>query len=85
MYVLAHEYEFGKEGDVRDELKILGVYSLEDKAKEAMEFYYKLPGFRDYPKECFSYDAHPIGKRIGWLEGFVNTDDYDTEEVEWDE
>ena len=85
VYILFHEYEFGKKGDVRDETKLLGAYSSEEKVKEAIEFYYKLPGFCDYPKECFSYDEYPVGKCVGWLEGFFDTDDYDFEEVEWDE
>ena len=43
VYILFHEYEFGKKGDIRDESKLLGAYSSEEKVKEALEFYYKLP------------------------------------------
>ena len=84
VYVLFHEYEFGKEDDIRDETKILGIYSSEEKAREAIEFYYKLPGFCDYPKECFEYEDYTVGECIGWREGFVDYDDYEWEE-EWDE
>ncbi len=84
VYILFHEYELGKEGDIRDESKMLGAYSSEDKAKEAIEFYYKLPGFCDYPKECFEIGECTLG-RYGWVDGFFNTEDYDYEEEEWDE
>jgi hypothetical protein len=52
LYKLVHYYEYGKNGEF-DELKSLGIYSSRQKAEEAIQRYIRLPGFCNYPIECF--------------------------------
>ena len=69
LYILFHSYEINE--DI-EEAKELGVYSSEENAKKAIEFYSKLPGFCDYPIECFVYDKYVVGKCVGWRDGFFD-------------
>lgn len=52
-----------------DHDKLLGVYSTEEKAKQALEFLRDKPGFRDYPDGFEVADA--TLDRTSLLEGFV--------------
>ena len=82
LYILFHSYEINE--DI-EEAKELGVYSSEENAKKAIEFYSKLPGFCDYPIECFVYDKYVVGKcDDGWREGFFDPyeEEYEDEEEE---
>jgi len=66
--MLWHSYQPDPDVD-RDEEKLIGIYSTEDKAKEAIERLRTRPGFRESP-DCF--EIHP--QRVGatsWDEGFV--------------
>jgi hypothetical protein len=54
-----------------DDLKILGVYSTEQKAQDRIARARKLPGFRDEP-DCFLVDAYTLD-RDHWTEGFATT------------
>ena len=74
MYFLYHQYEYG-ENNENEENKILGIYSSEQEAFKAIERYYKLDGFKKYPKECFGVDEYNVDVDTGWKEGFVNSDD----------
>lgn len=76
MYLLYHMYEYG-EGNEHEEIKFLGIYSSEQEASKAMERYYKLAGFKEYPKEFFIIDDYVVNKDKYWKEGFVNTADLD--------
>lgn len=78
MYLLYHFYEYGENNEM-EEYKILGIYSSENKAKEAIERYYNLEGFKKYPKECFEIEEYIIDVDAGWNEGFVNSDDLEQE------
>ena len=80
VYILYHSYELSNESKIIDEVKALGVYSTEENAKKAIEFYSKLPGFSDYPIECFEYDKYEVGKCVGWRDGFFDPDEYYDEE-----
>ena len=40
-------------------------------AEKAIKKYYKLPGFKDYPLECFSIDKYRIDEN-NWKDGFVD-------------
>ena len=75
MYLLYHMYEYGE--DEYEEIKFLGIYSSEQEASNAMERYYKLPGFKEYPKEFFIIDDHVVNEDTYWKEGFVNTANLD--------
>jgi hypothetical protein len=66
--MLWHSYQPDPDID-HDEEKFIGIYSTEDKAKEAIERLRTQPGFREY-SDCF--EIHP--QRVdatGWDEGFV--------------
>ncbi len=75
MYLLYHMYEYGEDED--EEIKFLGIYGSKQEASKAMERYYKLAGFREYPKEFFIIDDYVVNEDTHWKEGFVNTADLD--------
>lgn len=66
----------GKDGELvwdegqGDDLKILGVYSTEQNARERIGRARKLPGFRDEP-ECFVVESYTLDEDQ-WTEGFVS-------------
>ena len=70
VYILHHSYYYGKELD-HEEVKLLGVYSTKLMAAKIIKKYYKLPGFKDYPLECFSIDKYRIDEN-NWKDGFVD-------------
>lgn len=76
MYLLYHMYYYGKNNE-HEEIKTLGIYSTEQQAMEAVERYYRLEGFRRFPKECFCIDKYRVNVDTNWSEGFVSTDDLD--------
>jgi hypothetical protein len=67
LYLLHHTYDT----EYDQETKFLGVYSSEKKIKEAIEIYYKLPGFNKYSKECFIVGICNIDENSNWLHGFT--------------
>lgn len=73
VYLLYHIYEYGE--DKHEDIKFLGIYSSEQEASKAMERYYKLMGFKEYPKEFFIIDDYVVNEDTYWKEGFVNTAD----------
>ncbi|MCC8251078.1 DUF7336 domain-containing protein [Saccharothrix luteola] len=52
-----------------DDLKLLGVYSTESRARERIERAKSTPGFADEP-DCFMVDPHEIDEDA-WTEGFI--------------
>ncbi len=66
VYILWHRYE--PEPEV-DEEKLLGIYSSEERAREAITRLKDQPGFRDHPKG-FAIERCKIDND-GWQEGFV--------------
>ncbi len=74
VYALWHSYE-KEPGD--EDIKLIGVYSSEEQAKEGLEQVRFQPGFRDYP-EGFEIDAMLLN-RTGWSGGFASPDDEDGE------
>ncbi|BBB90460.1 DUF7336 domain-containing protein [Methylomusa anaerophila] len=72
-YVLQHSYEVGEDGAF-DEVKLIGVYSSKEKAEQVIRRYKILPGFKDYPMECFHISEYEIDKDQ-WAEGFINGDE----------
>lgn len=65
VYLLQHSYEL-KNGC--DETKVLGIFSTQKEAKEAIEIYQYLPGFRN-KKEDFFIDEYEMNKKY-WTDGF---------------
>ena len=70
LYVLWHIHELTDDTGVHDEEKMIGIYSTEEKAAEAIEAHKDLEGFRDYPVECFEVHETVVD-RSNWNEGFT--------------
>lgn len=66
VYILQHSYEIGQ----FEETKIIGIYSSEENALAVKEKYKLLPGFNDYPDNCFFIDKYEVDKS-NWEEGFI--------------
>ena len=71
VYYLDHSYTYGKHGQHAN-TKGLGVYSTRELAKEARVRYATLPGFKDFPLDCFYIGAYTLDVDAGWWEGFVS-------------
>ena len=69
VYILQHSYPIGEDGDY-DETKLIGIYSSRESAEKAIQQYSTLPGFRDYPLDCFCIDQYELDKNH-WTEGFL--------------
>ncbi|PWM58632.1 MAG: hypothetical protein DBX91_08770 [Subdoligranulum variabile] len=67
VYLLWHSYELE---NGCEETKMLGVFSSEEKARDAIAFYRGLPGFRDRPKD-FCIDWYELDVRH-WTEGYIS-------------
>ena len=80
VYLLLHSYE--EESGAENE-KLIGVYSSEERAKEALEQVRRQPGFRDH-LDGFEIDEYVLD-RTGWREGFVDPWDTDADGNEVDE
>ena len=70
VYVLWHIHELHDDYGAHDEEKLIGIYSTEEKAAEAIEAHKDLEGFRDYPVECFEIHEAVVD-RSNWNEGFT--------------
>lgn len=73
VYVLQHSYEVGEEGNF-EETKMIGIYSSKEEAEKTIEKLKTLPGFKDYPINCFHVGKYEIDKDH-WTEGFVKSDE----------
>lgn len=67
VFVLEHSYE--SEGC--DEAKLIGVFSSEERAREAIDRLLGKPGFIDHP-DGFTIDAYEID-HSSWESGFSRT------------
>lgn len=70
IYILEHVYEV----DEVDEIKFIGAFSTFDNANSAIENLKKLPGFQNYPVDCFQISKITVDD-YGWKEGFVKWED----------
>ena len=71
VYLLEHYYDYGEESE-HQEVRELGVYSTRELAEEARVRYATLPGFKDFPLDCFYIGAYTLDVDAGWWEGFVS-------------
>ena len=55
--------------DDEEDVKLLGVFSSEEKAQHTVDFARSLPGFSETP-DCFSIDKYQVDRRA-WTEGFI--------------
>ncbi len=69
LFKVYHEYDDYPNSN-REFLKLIGVYSTIEKAKDAMRRTAELPGFSNY-LDGFSISKCQLGKD-GWADGFCN-------------
>ena len=62
-----------KDDEFADNAKLIGVYSSDEEARQAIARLADQPGFRDQP-EGFQFEAYELNKDH-WTEGFVNAED----------
>ena len=70
LYLLWHIHELNDDYGPHDEEKLIGIYSTEEKAAEAIEAHKDLEEFRDYPEDCFEIHKAVVD-RSTWNEGFT--------------
>ncbi len=75
LYLLWHTYE---QESGAEEIKLIGVYSSEARAKEALEKIREQPGFRDYPDGFEIYEGEL--DMTDWRGGFAKPWDAEDEE-----
>ena len=67
IYFLRHVYKFIDDyGFEQYEDYVLGFYSSEAKALDAVERYFVLPGFNQYPKKCFIIEKWKMDNDMTW-------------------
>ncbi len=70
IFFVEHIYE--KDND--EEIKFIGVFSSRKNAKDAINKLILLPGFKDFPIDCFQITEGKLN-RYGWKEGFTTWKD----------
>ena len=70
VFLLWHTYEQNDASGIHDEEKLIGVFSSETNAQEAIERLKDQEGFRDLPLSCFEIHQTKVD-RIGWEDGFA--------------
>ena len=70
VFMLWHVYELRDDFGIHDEEKLIGVFSSEANAQEAIGQLKDKEGFRDLPLCCFEIHKTKVD-RIGWEDGFA--------------
>ncbi len=74
IYLLRHIHKFIDDyGHEQYENYVLGFYSCEGKALNAVERYFVLPGFTQYPKKCFIIEKWKLDNDMTWKDGFIKS------------
>ena len=73
VFLLLHSYQYGKESE-HESTKLIGIYSSYLIAEKAIEKYKDLPGFNNYPAECFCLEGYVLDEEY-WTEGFVDVNE----------
>ncbi len=69
VFLLWHTHDLTDDCGTHEEVKLIGVFSSEEKASEAMEQLKDKEGFRDFPISCFEIAKMKID-RTSWVDGF---------------
>ena len=69
VFLLWHTHDLTDDCGTHEEVKLIGVFSTEEKAKEAMEQLKNKEGFRDFPIRCFEIAKMKIDQP-NWADGF---------------
>ncbi len=78
VFILWHIHDFE---DQEEDVKLLGVYSSEQRASEAIERLKIQPGFNEHP-DGFHIDGYPLDQDY-WVEGYITL--YPDDHIETDE
>lgn len=79
VYLVQHSYEYEiEEGIPSEETKIIGIYSSIEKAKETVEHFLTIEGFKDFPEDCFYIDAYKLDTN-NWEDGFITKKSAETD------
>jgi len=70
VFLLWHTHDLTDGDGTHEEAKLIGVFSSEAKAKEAIEQLKDKEGFRDFPLSCFMIDKSKMD-RMSWVDGFT--------------
>ena len=70
VFMLWHTYEQEDDFGVHEEEKLIGVFSSEAKARDAVEHLKDKEGFREFPLCCFEIHKTTVD-RVGWEDGFA--------------
>ena len=70
VFMLWHVYELRDDSGIHEEEKLIGVFSSEANAQEAIEQGKEKEGFRDLPLRCFEIHQTKVDQ-VGWKDGFV--------------
>ena len=70
VFLLWHTHDLTDDCGTHEEVKLIGVFSSEEKASEAMEQLKDKEGFRDFPVSCFEISKMEIDQ-TNWADGFL--------------
>ncbi len=69
IFLLWHTHDLTDSYGIHKEVKLIGVFSSEEKANEAIGQVKDQEGFRDFPISCFQIDKSKIDQP-SWADGF---------------
>lgn len=69
VFLLWHTHNLTDDFGTHEEVKLIGVFSSEAKASEAIELVKDKDGFREYPLSCFEIVKMKIDQ-LSWVDGF---------------
>lgn len=69
VFLLWHTHDLTDNCGTHEEVKLIGVFSSKEKAKEVMEQLRDKEGFRDFPISCFEIAGMKVDQP-SWADGF---------------
>ena len=69
VFMLWHIHDLTDDFGTHDEEKLIGIFSSEAKAQEAINFLKSREGFRDFPLSCFEIHKTKVDQ-VNWIDGF---------------
>ena len=69
VFLLWHTHDLTDDCGTHEEVKLIGVFSSEKKASEALEQLKDKEGFRDFPVSCFETAEMKVDQS-SWADGF---------------
>ncbi len=69
VFMIWHRHELTDGYGAHEQVKLIGIFSCEAKAREAIAQVKDREGFRDFPCTCFEIHKTKIDQ-VGWADGF---------------